>query len=315
MFKLIPSLHSTIWGGNRLMSYYGDNNMDNIAESWVLSCHGDGPSIIAEGEFAGEELAKHITKADIGTNCPVSDAFPVLIKFIDARDKLSIQVHPDDEYAVAHTNEKNGKTEAWYILDTEENSELIYGFNREVTKEEFRSAIDNGTLEELCYAPKVSSGDVAFIPAKTLHGIGAGIFLIEVQQSCNVTYRAYDYKRVQSDGTLRPVHIDDSVAVSDCKPANVNFAPRGELEKCGLSEKQLLVSCEYFNMTKVFCKSEYKAVADEKSFVSLVILSGDGVVRCGDTEYSVKIGDSIFIPAGSGEFVVTGNAEILETRI
>lgn len=315
MYKLAPALHSAIWGGERLKDVYGCYSMDNIAEAWVLSCHEKGYSLISGGEFDGDRFADHVTKEMLGSDCADIDAFPVLIKFIDAKDKLSIQVHPDDEYALAHTDEKNGKTEAWYILGAEENAELIYGFDREVTKEEFRGAIDDGTLSELCRHVPVKPGDVAFIPARTLHGIGAGTFLIEVQQSSNTTYRAYDYKRLQSDGTLRELHEDDSVEVADRAPRAVGFAPEGEIVKCGDSEKQYLCGCDYFSMTSVKCRGSYEDTADERSFVSLVFLGGEAEVRCGGESLPVKKGDSIFIAAGEGAFSVEGSAELLMTRV
>ena len=191
MLFLKPALNETIWGGNRLRNDFKmQTELKNIAEAWVLSCHEDGESIVSGGEFDGQSLShvleKEIGMSALGRNCEGYDKiddFPILIKLIDADDRLSVQVHPDDDYAAANEKDVRGKTEAWYIIDCDNDAELIYGFNNDLTKEEFREAIENGTLLEKVNRTKVKPGDVAFISAGTLHAIGKGILLAEVQQS------------------------------------------------------------------------------------------------------------------------------------
>lgn len=323
MLFLKPALKETIWGGNRLRNDFKmETDLKNIAEAWVLSCHEDGESTVIGGEFDGKTLShvleKEIGMKALGTNCEGYDKiedFPILIKLIDADDKLSVQVHPDDEYASANEKDVRGKTEAWYIIDCDDDAELIYGFNDDITKDEFRNAIENGTLLEKVNRAKVHPGDVAFISAGTLHAIGKGILLAEVQQSCNTTYRVFDYNRTGLDGKPRELHIDKAVDVTECTIPRGTLTPEGMPVKHDGYTSILLSECPYFTMTTIDVETLYSDTADEASFVSLVVLDGEGTVRCGDDERAFKKGDSIFIPAASGSYYVSGKAKILSTRV
>lgn len=313
--KLIPALKETIWGGQRLKALYGGEEMQNIAESWVLSCHDAGACVICGGESEGKTLARAIREADenvLGAHCG-ADGFPVLIKLIDAADRLSVQVHPDNEYARVHENE-NGKTECWYILDCDEGAELIFGMADALTKEQFAACIRDNALLEHVRRVKVHKGDVAFIPAGTLHAIGKGILLAEVQQSSDTTYRVYDYGRLQN-GKPRELHVEKAVEVTDLTPATASLAPMGALQHKDGWDETLLVHCAYFNLYRETVQTEYRDFCDETSFVSLVVTEGSGVYCDGDCRYDIKKGDSLFIPAGTGAFTVTGNAEILKTTV
>ncbi len=320
---LKPALKETIWGGNRLKSDFGmETDLNNIAEAWMLSCHEDGESTVIGGEYDGETLSDVIEKElgmeCLGTNCrdytKIED-FPILIKLIDAQDKLSVQVHPDDEYAAANEKDIRGKTEAWYIIDCDEDAELIYGFKDDITKDEFRRSIENGTLLEKVNIAKVKPGDVAFISSGTLHAIGKGIFLAEVQQSCNTTYRVFDYNRTGLDGKPRQLHIDKAVDVTKCTTPDMPLSPEGMPVKHDGYTSVLLSECQYFTMTLIDSSSLFTDFSDEKSFTSLIILGGEGEIKCGSETYRVKKGDSIFIPAGSGEYTVSGNVKILHTKV
>ena len=319
---LTPALKETIWGGNRIRSDFGmETDLKNIAEAWVLSCHEDGESIVSGGKYDGKTLSdvleKELGMEALGTNCKCEsiEDFPILIKLIDADDKLSVQVHPDDEYAAAHEKDVRGKTEAWYIIDCDDDAELIYGFKEDITKEEFRASIENGTLLDKVNRAKVKPGDVAFISSGTLHAIGKGILLAEVQQSCNTTYRVFDYNRTGLDGKPRELHVAKAVDVTNCA------VPEGSLEPEGIPVKHdgyvsiLLSECPYFTMTSVDVETLYADDADETSFVSLIVLDGNGKIKCGDEEYDIKKGDSIFIPAASGSYYVSGNVKLLQSRI
>ncbi len=320
---LKPALKETIWGGNRLRSDFKmETDLNNIAEAWVLSCHEDGESIVCGGEYDGETFAcvleKKIGMTALGKNCEgcksIED-FPILIKFIDADDRLSVQVHPDDEYAKANEKDIRGKTEAWYIIDCDDDAELIYGFNDDISKEEFQSAIENGTLLSKVNHAKVKPGDVAFISAGTLHAIGKGILLAEVQQSCNTTYRVFDYNRTGLDGKPRELHVKKAVDVTK------TTVPDGTLEPIGMPVKHegytsiLLSECPYFSMTSIEIESLFADTADEESFVSLLVLDGEGTVKCDDEERAFVKGDSIFISAGSGSYYVSGKSKLLLTRV
>lgn len=323
MLFLKPALKETIWGGNRIRNDFKmETDLKNIAEAWVLSCHEDGECTVIGGEYDGKTLSdvleNEIGMSSLGTNCQgcksIED-FPILIKLIDADDKLSVQVHPDDEYAAANEKDVRGKTEAWYIIDCDDDAELIYGFNDDLSKEEFRNAIENGSLLEKVNRAKVKPGDVAFISSGTLHAIGKGILLAEVQQSCNTTYRVFDYNRTGLDGKPRELHIDKAVDVTKCT------IPEGTLEPEGIPVKHdgyisiLLSECPYFTMTSIDVDSLYADDADDKSFVSLVVLEGNGTIKCGDETRDLKKGDSIFIPANSGSYYVSGKVKLLQSKV
>lgn len=300
--KLTPAIKDYLWGGRRLITDFGkETTLDKAAESWELSTHPDGESIIADGPFAGLTLTEYISqngKECIGSRAAAFDFFPILIKLIDAKDSLSIQVHPDDEYALRVEGEY-GKTEMWYIVDCEPDSYLYYGLNCEVTKEEFRERIENNTLLEILNKVPVHKGDVFFIPSGTIHAICAGILICEIQQNSNTTYRVYDYDRRGKDGKPRELHIDKAVEVS-------NLFPAPPLEK---RDDNVLASCKYFTAEKITCNDATEINTDCGCFRSLVILDGDGTLTMNGEALPVHKGESIFIPAQNGSFVLTGNLE------
>jgi len=191
-----------------------------LAETWELSCHPDGPSVIENGVYAGKTLQQYIEeqgKAVLGTHCRRFRDFPILVKFIDAKDNLSIQVHPDNRYALSHEGQY-GKTEMWYVMDAGKDAFLYYGFRKEISTAEFERRIRENTLLEVLNAVPVQKGDVLFIESGTLHAIGKDILIAEIQQNSNVTYRVYDYGRVGKDGRKRDLHIEKALAVTYLVP-------------------------------------------------------------------------------------------------
>ena len=317
ILKLTPAIKDYIWGGTRLSTEFDMVSFtDRQAEAWVLSCHEAGHSIIENGEDKGRTLAEVIAekgKDCLGTNCEKFSFFPILIKLIDARDNLSVQVHPDDEYAMRVEGEY-GKTEAWYIMDCDEGAEIIYGFKKDITKEEFRKSIEENTLLDYVNRVKVKKGDIFFIEAGTLHAICKGILLAEVQQNSNTTYRVYDYGRLQN-GKPRELHVEKALDVTSTKAIDASGKPMGEtLKKDGYSET-LLTSCELFTMKKLEIEEKAVVVADSTSFVSLVCLDGNGVVMHGDTCVTLYKGESVFIPASYGEVEILGNLTVIESRV
>lgn len=312
--KLIAPCKDYLWGGTRLRDEYGKkSDSDKVAESWELSCHKDGKSVIADGEFAGKTLSEYIEikgNCVLGKNCERFEYFPILIKLIDAKDNLSVQVHPDNDYAMRVEGEY-GKTEMWYIVDCNEGAELLYGFKNEISKEEFAERIANNTLLEVTNNVPVHKGDVFFIESGTLHAIGKGILIAEIQQNSNTTYRIYDYGRVGADGKPRELHVEKACEVTALVPPTRPTKPMGEkTEKDGYSET-LLATCEYFNVNKLEVTSSAKLTATEASFNSLLVLSGDFEVD------GVKLtkGESCFIPAGYGEYELKGSGEVIVTDI
>lgn len=315
--KLKPAFKDYLWGGTRLRDDFGkDCDFDKVAESWELSCHKDGNSVVADGEFAGLTLAQYIEKEGksvLGTNCEKFENFPILIKLIDAKDNLSVQVHPNNEYAQRVEGEY-GKTEMWYVVDCDEGASLLYGFKHNITKEEFRERIENNTLLEVTNSVPVKKGDVFFIEAGTLHAIGKGILIAEIQQNSNTTYRIYDYGRVGADGKPRQLHIDKAVDVTNLCPAK----PYPQSEPVDMSgwTKKRLAKCEYFTVDVINVDTSAALEADKSSFVNILVLDGGCVLSSeGNDAVELKKGDSVFIPAGLGKFELTGKCSAVMTHI
>lgn len=312
--KLTAPCKDYIWGGNRLREEYGKtSDADRIAESWELSCHKDGESIIFNGDFAGKTLSEFIKengKDVLGKNCDKFDNFPILIKLIDAKENLSVQVHPDNEYALSVEGEY-GKTEMWYIVDCDPGAELLYGFKSNIDKEEFERRIKDNTLLEVTNSVPVHKGDVFFIEAGTLHAIGKGILIAEIQQNSNTTYRIYDYGRVGADGKPRQLHVEKAVEVTKLTPPEYPTKAMGEIEQKDGCSVQLLSKCDYFRVNKVCVWEHCVLEASAKSFNSVLVLDGEGEID----GVKLKKGDSCFIPAGYGEYTFKGKAEMVVTDI
>lgn len=314
--KLKPVFKEIVWGGNRLKTDYGfESELNNIAEAWMLCAREDGDNIIENGEYKGTSFKEFIKNntALLGTKGANYEEFPLLIKFIDAKADLSVQVHPDDEYAKIHEN-SYGKTEAWYILDCDEGAELIYGFNKEISADEFKKSIEDNTFLQYVNKVKVKKGDVFFISAGTLHAIGSGILLAEVQQNCNTTYRVYDYNR-KVNGNPRELHVEKALDVTNTVPPTRNGDADSAPVIKGDATLQDLCSCEFFKMETIDVNGNYSFEVNEESFVSLLVLNGSGVVTAGGTSLDVKAGDSIFIPADCGETVLNGEFKVLVSTL
>lgn len=316
--KLRPVLKDYLWGGNRLRDEFGmKSDLKKTAEAWVLSCHKDGENIVENGEFAGKTLSEAIDlmgKECLGEKARKFPYFPVLIKFIDAKDNLSVQVHPDDEYAMRVENEF-GKTEAWYILDAQEDAELIYGFRDEISSEEFRRRIEDNTLMDALNHIKVKKGDLFFIEAGTIHAIGKGVLLAEVQQNSNTTYRVYDYGRLGADGKPRELHVEKAVDVTNCVPPKNSGKPQGAPVKKNGYIETLLISCDLFTTYCIEVEESFNDTADEKSFISVLVTEGEGELESCGVCLPLKKGESVFLPAGSGEFMLKGKVTVLKTQI
>lgn len=318
MLKLKPALKDYLWGGTKLKTDFGfQSDKDIVAEGWMLSCHKDGESIVENGEFKGKTLSEVIElcgKDVLGKDCEKFDFFPILIKLIDAKKDLSVQVHPDNEYAMRVEGEY-GKTECWYILDCDEGAELIYGFNREISSEEFKNRIENNTFLEVVNKVKVHKGDMFFIEAGTLHAIGSGILLAEIQQNSNTTYRVYDYQRKDKDGNLRPLHIDKAVDVTKCEKPKYDIKPVGEKEKTACGTKQLLTKCDLFTVEEYIIDGTQRLFASDNSFVSLLVTDGCGTIESSGEKLEAHKGDSFFVFAGSGNIEISGKLNIISTEV
>lgn len=311
IYKLKPACKDYLWGGHRLKEEYGkESDGEVLAETWELSCHTDGPSIIINGAYAGKTLRQYIDaegKQVLGTHCERFGEFPILIKFIDARENLSIQVHPDNGYALKNEGQY-GKTEMWYVMDAGADAFLYYGFRKEISRKEFERRIKDDSLLEVLNAVPVKKGDVLFIEPGTIHAIGKNILIAEIQQNSNVTYRVYDYGRKDRYGHKRDLHIEKALAVTKYVPIVRDS-----------SSYPHVADCDYFTVDKLNLDGKVmrrmEGYVSEESFASLLFLDGEGSIENGSDCLTFKKGDSFFIPAGSGDYQIEGTCDALVTTI
>ena len=301
ILKLKPACKDYLWGGRRLIEEFGfDSGSSICAEAWTLSCHPDGASTLESGETLADYIKRHGAEI-LGTNCQRFHDFPILIKLIDARANLSVQVHPPNDYALANEGQL-GKNETWYILDADENSVLWCGFKKKISRDEFAARIKNNSLFDILQAVPVHKGDVIFIAAGMIHAVGEGILLAEVQQNSNVTYRIYDY------GRGRPLHIAQALDVTNLNPPNFHNESYPHV-----------TACDSFVIDKLNLDGkilyEAKGVVDEKSFLNILILDGAGTIASNGEECNYRKGDSFFITAGAGEWKISGSCDALLTTI
>lgn len=304
-----PIYKNIIWGGRKLETYFKRNIPEgNVAESWEVCCHKNGMSIIKNGPLKGktlDEVIKLYGKEILGKKY---DSFPLLIKLIDANDKLSIQVHPDDDYSQRVENQL-GKTEMWYVIDAKKDAKLVYGLKKGTTKESLKKALEENIVEKILNFVPVEKGDIIFIPSGTVHAILDGLLLAEIQQNSDITYRLYDWNRVDNDGKKRELHIDKALDVIDYDFEGKILKPIFiELDGYSISKA---VSCKYFNVDIINIKEEFKDKPDN-SFIIFTAIEGEGKLIY-DKEYEIKMGDSFLIPASLGEFKIKGNLTLLKT--
>ena len=299
IYRLTPATKDNIWGGNKLSAYGKESETDRIAESWELSFTDGGEARIEDGRVMTEAFPREAW----GTSAERFHAFPVLTKFIDAKDKLSVQVHPSDEYALKNEGQF-GKTEMWYVVEADEGAGLYMGLERECNTDEFAAAVADGSVEKLLSFKEVKRGDVYFIPSGTIHAIGAGVVIFEIQQNSTLTYRLYDYMRRDKDGNLRELHVDKAMKVSLLEPYKESVFDK--------NDESLIGTCEYFETRKYKLNLSKKAFNVEKdSFLSITCVGGCGKIE----DEKISLGDTFFIPAGAGEITVEGELEIIAVSL
>ena len=314
---LQPAFKDYIWGGTRLKTDWGKQAaLSPLAESWELSCHEAGPSVVVSGDWAGQTLTQVLAAHPqfAGVKAEKAGEFPLLIKLIDAAGPLSVQVHPDDAYA-RRVEHAQGKTEMWYVLDADEGAGIYYGFKRETSPEELKAAIEANTLTKLLNWVSAKKGDCFFIPAGTVHAIGAGLLMAEVQQSSNLTYRVYDYGRVGADGRPRALHIEKALAVTRREPPKTPVGPTEPERVVTGGRIQPLFACDKFTTAVLMVEGTMEDCVTQESFVSLLVLEGEGTLKHQGEAYAVKKGQSVFLPAGMGTYELTGRMQVLRTRV
>lgn len=318
LFKFEPLLKQTIWGGSKIVTFkHLQSDLDNVGESWEISGVPGDESVVANGEWKGKtlnevlaEMKEKLVGADNYQR--FGNRFPLLIKFIDARQDLSIQVHPDDE--TAHKQGKPmGKTEMWYVMDSDEDASLKVGLKKKITPEEYARMVDDDTICDALGNYQVKSGDCFFIPAGRIHAICSGSFIAEIQQTSDVTYRIYDYKRKDKDGNYRQLHTKEAAEAIDYTVLDdyrTDYTPVK-------NEATPLVSCPLFT-TAVYDLTEPMTLdySELDSFVILIAVKGEGSIltSSGDT-YAFREGESVLLPATTDIVKVEGNIKFLETFV
>ena len=318
LYKLSPAYKDYLWGGNKLKDLYAkDTPYDITAESWELSAHPDGASTIVGGEYDGESFKDFIDRNKeivCGWKAEVFDRFPILIKFIDATNSLSIQIHPEDDYAFVNEDEF-GKNEVWYVLDCEKDAYLYLGLNQDSSEEEIQQKVQDKTITEVLNKVYVKPGDVLFVPAGTIHAIGKGILICEIQQNSNSTYRLYDYDRRDKNGNPRKLHIKKAMDVVDTHKFEVNTEGEGEIIKYARSNQRLLCQCKYFEVKYYDIPKHEIIMVDDSSFKSIIVIEGECDITCGDELQKAKPGNSFFISAGRKRVHITGKCKLIVTNI
>lgn len=324
-FLLSPAGKDYLWGGTRLNDDFSKGiPMQPLAETWECSTHTDGPSIVAGGEHQGKVLTELLKEHPeyLGTHPKGHPALkpgelPVLIKLIDAKEALSVQVHPDDAYAGEHEDGSLGKTEMWYVLDARKDSRIVYGFRQNMTRELLEESLKNKTVEKYLQKTAVHADDVFYIEAGTVHAIGAGVLIAEIQENSNLTYRLYDYDRVGKDGRKRRLHLEKALDVVTLDAATEPRQPMRVLRYQPGYASELLCRCKYFQVERILvnterCRGMAEIKTDSTSFQVLLCVGGCGVLLSGEADIPFFKGDCVFFPADSARVRIHGKAQLLK---
>ncbi|MEG2371428.1 MAG: type I phosphomannose isomerase catalytic subunit [Hydrogenoanaerobacterium sp.] len=311
---LSPIYKDYLWGGERLKKEYGKKTeLTPLAESWELSCHKDGVCGITGEEYSTLAEFLDANPQAMGEHCKKFSYFPILFKLIDAKDNLSLQVHPNDEYALREEGEY-GKTEQWIVLAAEPGAKLIMGFKNDITKEELQAKIADNTILDVANLVPVKSGDVFFINAGVMHGIGKGIVIAEIQQNSNTTYRVYDYGRVGADGKPRKLHIEKALDVTE---TSAFTAPLKDFTKRidGGCVTEALADCKYFKTERLTLDGVCKRIVDKSSFEGLFCAEGSAEVKSEGAALKLQKGQTAFLPANLGAYTLSGAAQLISMRV
>lgn len=325
-FLLDPVGKDYLWGGERLNTEFGKGiDLQPLAETWECSTHPDGISSVASGEYRGLNLSDLIKLHPeiLGVRHKDKGQLPVLVKLIDAKQNLSVQVHPSDEYASKNEGGQLGKSEMWYIVDAAPGARIVYGFNRKVNKKIVSDSIDSGLIEKYLHYVPIEKNQIYFIPAGTVHAIGAGALIAEIQENSNLTYRLYDYNRADKNGNKRKLHKEKALAVLDYRSSTGGGQPMRVLRYERGCATEVLCRCAYFEVRRMLVNTEVLRTplayqSDGLSFRILMCIDGCGSIRYKNNKKTEIIdfykGDTIFVPAASVECGIHGKARFLEIR-
>jgi len=309
---LQPTFQERIWGGTKLDATFNYEIPSNITgECWAVSGHPNGQSIVSQGPYQGYKLGDlYKEKKELFGNI-TSDTFPLLTKILDANQDLSVQVHPNDEYANKFENGELGKTECWYVIECEEDAEIIFGHTAE-TKEEFIARIEGGEWEELLTRIPVKPGDFFYVPSGTIHALCAGVLILETQQSSDTTYRVYDYDRRDAEGNTRELHIEKSIDVTTIPNENINVSPK--VEEINGNTVTTFVEAEYFSVYKWDISSVFTKTQTYPFLIASVI-EGEGEIKTTDGIFNIQKGDHFILPNGLGEFTIEGKLSLIVSHV
>lgn len=318
-FLLKPAGKDYLWGGERLKTEFGKRlPLQPLAETWECSTHPDGPSTVSGGLHDKKKLTEVLREHPeyLGTHPRTSGELPILVKLIDADSNLSVQVHPDDDYAREHENGSLGKTEMWYVLDAAPGAKLVYGFRHDMTREKIRESLQDGTIEKHLQKVPVQKDDVFYIEAGTVHAIGAGALIAEIQENSNLTYRIYDYQRVDKNGTPRKLHVEKALDVVRLRSSLEPRQPMRVLRYSRGCALELLCRCQYFQVERLLLNVTGETPSVEirtqgNSFQALLCVDGNGVLSWERGEIAFRQGDCIFLPADSVPMELCGKAQLL----
>ena len=314
---LRPATQDYLWGGSRLNDNFNLGiPVVPFAEAWMCSTHPDGLSVLDSGEALRDVLAAH--PGYLGTHVLQTTGgkpeLPILIKLIDAKKDLSVQVHPDDDYA-KRVEGALGKTEMWYVLAARRDSELVYGFREDMDEQRVRAALSDGSIEKHLNHVPVHRDDVFFIEPGTVHAVGEGCLIAEIQESSNITYRLYDYNRTDKYGRRRPLHVDRALEVAKLSSSSAPRQPMRVLKYENGTASELLCRCRYFQVERLLLNTENRKYADfrtgENSFHALLCVEGCGVLFGEDCMLNFFKGDCVFVPADSIPMKLHGQAQLL----
>jgi mannose-6-phosphate isomerase class I len=314
---LHPCYKETLWGGERLKKEYGKSDAPDVtAESWELAVHPDGMSTVVSGPLRGktlQELGAMDKNGFWGTDCS-RDCFPILVKLIDAQKDLSIQVHPSDRTALTKNGEQ-GKAEMWYVMDSVPQAAIYFGFSRRVTPEEILRRSEDGSICEVLNRVPVKKGDVFYITPGTIHAIGAGILVAEIQQNSNTTFRVYDFKRRGADGKQRALQLERAIKVLNCEPMLPEDCKANSTVCFPAFTMTEMFSCRYFKADRLDVHTEIRLLCDGCSFQYILCVEGSGEIVHDGTNYPFERGTSYFLPAAMGDYTIRGTCRVLLSRI